>query len=128
MFDLGVQSDNDWRKQAECYKRRDEVQKINKNLGYDMFYPETGKNIEALKWSRKFCDPCPVKVACFTEGINEQGTWGGDQEKKRRRLVRTLNTSLSRLLERLPVQSQDENKLPTEDEDPYPESKIHQCY
>lgn len=114
MFNLHVDEDA-WQLRAECYKRRDEVKEINQSLGYDMFYPETGKGGEALKWSKLFCNNCDVKVRCFSEGLYEKGTWGGATEKERRRLVPLRNMSLSALAERLGVQLQDENKLPNEE-------------
>lgn len=122
MFNLGAQSEDDWRKQAECYNQRESVQELNALLGYDMFYPETGKTEEAYKYSQRFCRTCTVQVACFTAGINEQGTWGGETYSKRRQMVRTLGTSLSKLQTRLMELSQDENKDRIEELSRDPES------
>ena len=115
MFTLSGDEESNWRKNAECYVRRDEVQAINQLLGYDMFYPETGKGAEALKWSKKFCRPCTKKTECYVAGLKEQGTWGDATERERRRQVLSQNTVLSTILGRLGVQSQDENTHPIEE-------------
>ena len=110
MFSVGA-SDDDWRKRAQCYLRKEEVQAINKDLGYDMFYPEKGKTEEALKWAKKFCGPCTEKLPCLTEALDndESGTWGGESFKARRRLGRLRNIDLSKLRMPRQVQLQDES-------------------
>lgn len=124
MFNLpSVNHEDDWREQAECYKRRDEVQALNKDLGYDIFYPEKGKTVEAFKYAeRLFCRRCPVSVACYSEGKDEQGTWGGATEKTRRRQALSQNTVLSILLARQKELWPDENKSPNEELNRDPES------
>ena len=120
MFSLRTNQDDEWQSQGNCYQRREEVQELNSLLGYDMFYPETGKGPEAMKYSDKFCKGCPVLVRCYYEGLHERGTWGGASETERRRQALRQNTTLSTLLGRLAGQSQDENKPPSEESNPDP--------
>lgn len=123
MFGVGSnQDEDDWHKRAECHVRREEVKAINKDLGYDMFYPEKGKTEEAVKWSRRFCGPCPVSLECLTEALDngEPGTWGNETFRARTRLGRLRNTSLSEL-RMLPKESpQDESNNHNEVSGPDP--------
>ncbi len=120
---LGEQPEDDWRRQAQCYLEKERVQELNKQLGYDMFYPPAGKTDEALKWSKRFCDRCPVKVPCFNEGVSEKGTWGGETYTRRKQLVRQFRIDPSILLAQRLGLSQDENKDHNEVSNPDPESK-----
>ena len=108
----------DWVYQAECNIRKDEVQTINARMGFDIFYPEKAKTVEAKRLSDRFCKTCPVQVECFQAGVGEYGTWGGETSRRRMQLVSTLNTSLSTLLKRLPEQSQGEKTPRNEESNP----------
>jgi WhiB family redox-sensing transcriptional regulator len=112
VFSVGHQDEDDWHSQAECYRRKEEVRAINKKLGYDMFFPEKGDNGVGLKHAKKFCGPCPVTLACLTESLDngERGTWGGEREFSRKRLMRLRNTGLSELQVLQKEQLLDENK------------------
>lgn len=115
MFEIGGER-HEWMEQGECVVRVHEVLEINRLLGYDMFYPTSGNSDVAKKWSDKFCRSCPVKVTCFTYAVenNEQGTWGGDTAKVRRRLVRLYRKSPLTLLKQPEEQLQDESSNPSE--------------
>lgn len=114
-------NDHSWQLQAECYQRRDEVRAINKDLGYDMFYPETGKSEEGTKWAKKFCKTCPVIVKCYVAGKNEAGIWGGEKEATRKRQARRSGIFLSMLQTRVQELWPDENKPHTEESNLDPE-------
>jgi hypothetical protein len=119
MFGVGtnLNGEDNWRARAQCYLRRKEVQAINKELGYDLFFPEKGDNGVGLKHAKKFCGPCEVKLECLTESLDngEFGTWGGEKQLNRKRLLRLRNTGLSALQmlqkERLLDESTDHNEV-----------------
>ncbi len=120
MFNLGIEEVDQWQREGNCYQRRQEVQDLNDVLGYDIFYPETGKGQEAKKWSDKFCQNCPVLVRCYYEGLYESGIWGGATANERRRQQRLQSTLISDLTEHLAAQLPDENTPPTSESGPDP--------
>ena len=124
MFELGAQHEDDWRKRAECYTQQESVQELNKLLGFDMFYPPSGRTEEALKYSKRFCRVCPVQVACFNAAVEEDeyGTWGGESYSKRRQMVRKYRTLPLVLIEPPLELLQGENMDRIEDVNRDPES------
>lgn len=96
MFGVGHRDEDDWQLKGECYVRREEVYSLAKTLGYDIFYPDNGKTEEAYKLSKKFCGPCPVKLECLTEALDnfEHGTWGNETFRTRKTLASLRRTDL----------------------------------
>lgn len=116
MFSILPRPEDNWRREGACFIQRERVQELNKQLGYDIFYPDRGNSQVANRLAMTFCNQCPVRVktACFTAGIGEQGTWGGETEKSRRRLVRKFRIDPLMLAKQQEEQLQDENINPNE--------------
>lgn len=122
MYSFGIRN-TDWRSLAECFLRRDEVQKDNKEMGFDIFYPPKGEGEErgeARRRTKKYCGPCLVRYQCLAEAFenDEQGTWGNETFNSRKRLARLRHKVPSELLMRERVLLRDENKPHSADEGP----------
>lgn len=69
----------------------------------------------AQHWAKQVCMPCPLRVACLADALDnriEFGVWGGKTERERRALLRRRKdvTSWSDLLQQA-QQEHDENAV-----------------
>jgi WhiB family redox-sensing transcriptional regulator len=73
-------SATDWRIRARC-----------REIGTDVFYPESSEDTEMVDAAKSICEVCPVKPQCLEEALDTRevyGIWGGTSAWQRRALHR----------------------------------------
>lgn len=67
----------------------------------ELFYPEKGSGVSAVRQAKRICDRCEVKPQCGAYAIEHAetyGVWGGTSETERRRIRGLARAREARLL------------------------------
>ncbi|MGH7237902.1 MAG: WhiB family transcriptional regulator [Candidatus Saccharimonadales bacterium] len=83
---LSSPSDISWMTEGSCRAP---------DLSTDLFFPSDG---ESVKEAQQICAGCPVKKPCLEYALVNhinQGVWGGESERGRRRLAKSRRRRLT---------------------------------
>lgn len=115
-----------WTLQAKCAndtKLQEQLSKVRYEGAIDPFFPVkvTGLNTEeeASEWAKKYCEDCPVRLACLAEAMKTldldnpwvkdqlQGVWGGMTMRSRKALKKKQSKQIQLLSEQMKEQFPD---------------------